>query len=72
MWMLGPLSIGAAGSAAMMLWSPFYWGLYFSMSPPQHKQARRVTAIERAPRAERVESGGDTAQDNASVVRIAA
>ena len=69
--MLGPLSIGAVGRAAMMLWNPVYWGLYYSMSTPQQMPARRA-ATETALRVERAESGSGSTRHNAAVVGLAA
>jgi hypothetical protein len=33
MWFFTPLMVGSAGTAAMMMFNPFYWGLYLSMGP---------------------------------------
>ncbi len=68
MWMLGPLSIGAASSAAMMMWSPFYWGLYLSMSPARAETGRRVAGVERDP----APAAQHAAADDRDALRVAA
>lgn len=72
MWMLGPLSIGAAGSAAMMLWSPFYWGLYLSMSPAMVKAGTRVAVPAPAPRLMPADGNAKKAYESEPKVRLAA
>ena len=72
MWMLGPISIGAAGSAAMMLWSPFYWGLYLSMRPAMVKAGTRVAVPVSATRLMPADGNVEKACHGEATVRLAA